>query len=76
MILAPYGLAGVLTGRALSPTEHNLADWVQFYPLTNPAPVDSDLPAMVEVAVGRCLRLLSACSIFRLLCQKWLVYVF
>ncbi|XP_067931928.1 mediator of RNA polymerase II transcription subunit 13-like [Watersipora subatra] len=52
VILAPYGLAGVLTGRLVSPSDQSLADWQQFYPIANPPPPDDELPAMVEVAVG------------------------
>lgn len=57
-MLAPYGLAGVLTGRPVSPADQSLADWQQFYPLpSNNAGLtvssDDELPAMVEVAVGK-----------------------
>lgn len=58
VMLAPYGLAGVLTGRPVSPADQSLADWQQFYPLpSNNAGLtvssDDELPAMVEVAVGK-----------------------
>lgn len=56
MILAPYGLAGVLTGRSVSPSEQSVADWQQFYPLSGSVlSSDSDLPSTVEVAVGKSL---------------------
>ena len=58
VILAPYGLSGVLTGRSVLPSDQSLADWQQFYPLSSTAGLsgsnsDNELPAMVEVAVGR-----------------------
>lgn len=50
VILSPYGLSGVLTGRQVSPSDQTLTDWQHFYPLLKSH--DTDLPPMVEVAVG------------------------
>lgn len=52
VILAPFGLAGTLTGqvfKALDAQTHRLMeDWRHFYPTREP----SDLPPAVEVIVG------------------------
>lgn len=53
MVLAPYGLAGRLTGGVVSPADQCLADWQQFYPIASAADSENaDVPMMVEVAVG------------------------
>lgn len=53
VILAPFGLAGTLTGqsfKALDAQTHRLMeDWRHFYPTREPA----DLPPAVEVIVGK-----------------------
>lgn len=54
MILAPYGLAGTLTGQSFKgmdpATNRLLEDWRHFYPIdTSP---QNDLPPAVEVIVG------------------------
>ena len=53
MILAPYGLAGTLTGQTFkSPdlTAKFLEDWRQFYPLDNSSSLTDS--SVVEVVVG------------------------
>ncbi|RZF40528.1 hypothetical protein LSTR_LSTR000407 [Laodelphax striatellus] len=54
VILAPYGLAGTLTGqsfKAMEPSTHRLLDeWHHFYPIDTLS--HGDLPPVVEVVVG------------------------
>lgn len=54
VILAPFGLAGTLTGQVFKSVDtaaHRLLeDWRHFYPLHSPDSVD--IPAVVEVLVG------------------------
>lgn len=53
MILAPYGLAGTLTGQSFKTldvqTHRLMDDWKHFYPTRDIA----DLPPAVEVIVGK-----------------------
>lgn len=55
VILAPFGLAGTLTGqvfKAMDTAAHRLLDeWRHFYPLHTPETVD--IPPVVEVIVGK-----------------------
>lgn len=57
MILAPFGLAGTLTGqsfRAIDPhTLRLLEGWRHFYPIDKGLGESSDLPPFVEVLVGK-----------------------
>lgn len=59
VILAPYGLAGTLTGISYKDTEpttlRSLDEWRQFYVLQEQDPQNdaSKLPALVEVVVGK-----------------------
>ena len=59
MILAPYGLAGTLTGVSYKDTDHSaqrlLDEWRQFYVLPQWDATEGQLPAAVEVVVGKCL---------------------
>lgn len=51
VILAPYGLAGTLTGQVGRIDSQLLDEWKHFYPI-NSNNVDSGLPTLVEVLVG------------------------
>ena len=58
VILAPYGLAGVLTGHVYKASDYDihrmLEEWRQFYILKDPV-LNSDgecVPPVVEVIVG------------------------
>ncbi|XP_066596176.1 mediator of RNA polymerase II transcription subunit 13 isoform X2 [Prorops nasuta] len=51
VILAPYGLAGTLTGQAGRLDSQLLEEWKHFYPI-NGSSIDSGLPPLVEVLVG------------------------
>ena len=62
MILAPYGLAGVLTGHVYKASDYDihrlLEEWRQFYILKDPV-VNNDgecVPPVVEVIVGEFVR--------------------
>lgn len=56
VILAPFGLAGTLTGQSykeMDPYTKRLLDgWRQFYPIDKGCTDTSDLPPAVEVIVG------------------------
>lgn len=53
VILAPYGLAGTLTGQSFkaldASTQRIMDSWKQFYPIHDVA----DMPSAVEVIVGK-----------------------
>ncbi|XP_046485237.1 mediator of RNA polymerase II transcription subunit 13 isoform X1 [Neodiprion pinetum] len=51
VILAPYGLAGTLTGQVGRVDSQLLEEWRHFYPI-NGASTESGLPPLVEVLVG------------------------
>lgn len=51
MILAPYGLAGTLTGQVSRVDGQLLDEWKHFYPI-NGSSLESGLPQLVEVLVG------------------------
>ena len=51
MILAPYGLAGTLTGQVSRVDNHLLEEWKHFYPI-NGGPQETGLPPLVEVFVS------------------------
>ena len=51
MILAPYGLAGTLTGPVGRTDSQLLEEWKHFYPI-NGSNVEAGLPSLVEVLVG------------------------
>ncbi|XP_014240238.1 mediator of RNA polymerase II transcription subunit 13 isoform X2 [Cimex lectularius] len=56
VILAPFGLAGTLTGQSFRSvdrqTQRLLEGWKQFYPIDKSIAENSDLPPAVEVIVG------------------------
>ena len=63
-MLAPYGLAGTLTGQSYKESDSNtqkvLEEWKQFFVVPDPEtwelPAEhSTLPKLVEVVVGECL---------------------
>lgn len=51
VILAPYGLAGTLTGQVSRVDSQLLEEWKHFYPI-NGSSQESGLPPLVEVLVG------------------------
>ena len=51
VILAPYGLAGTLTGQVGRMDSQLLDEWKHFYPI-NSSCLEPGLPALVEVLVG------------------------
>ncbi|KAJ8687131.1 hypothetical protein QAD02_022925, partial [Eretmocerus hayati] len=51
VILAPYGLAGTLTGQVGRVDSQLLDEWKHFYPI-NSSGLEPGLPALVEVLVG------------------------
>ena len=51
VILAPYGLAGTLTGQIGRVDSQLLDEWKHFYPI-NGSSMESGLPPLVEVLVG------------------------
>ncbi|XP_034943501.1 mediator of RNA polymerase II transcription subunit 13 isoform X3 [Chelonus insularis] len=51
VILAPYGLAGTLTGQVSRVDSQFLDEWRHFYPINNNN-VEAGLPPLVEVLVG------------------------
>jgi mediator of RNA polymerase II transcription subunit 13 len=51
VILAPYGLAGTLTGQVGRLDSQLLDEWRHFYPI-NSVGLEPGLPALVEVLVG------------------------
>ena len=51
VILAPYGLAGTLTGQVGRVDSQLLEEWKHFYPI-NGTSTEMGLPSLVEVLVG------------------------
>lgn len=51
VILAPYGLAGTLTGQSSRIDSQFLDEWKHFYPINNNN-IEPGLPPFVEVLVG------------------------
>lgn len=51
VILAPYGLAGTLTGQVGRVDSQLLEEWKHFYPI-NSSSIEAGLPSLVEVLVG------------------------
>ncbi|EFN73674.1 Mediator of RNA polymerase II transcription subunit 13, partial [Camponotus floridanus] len=52
VILAPYGLAGTLTGQVSRMDSQLLEEWKHFYPISTGSNPETGLPPLVEVLVG------------------------
>jgi mediator of RNA polymerase II transcription subunit 13 len=52
VILAPYGLAGTLTGQVSRMDSQLLEEWKHFYPISTGNNPETGLPPLVEVLIG------------------------